>query len=320
MPRRPSQPLRVRIEGWLVTVQAVGVAESPGAPPVVLVRRGTLAAFMRNRHGQVGLAGLFAFVVFAAVGQIMFGNHIATGETAESILRAPSARHWLGTDELGRDVLEELASGALVSLAVGVGATAISVVAGTLVGLVSGYVGGFFEAILMRLTDIMLTIPALPLIIVLAAVWGQGLDKVVVVIGLTGWATTARLIRSEVLSLRERGFVLRARSIGMRPSRIMRVHLLPHVFPLVVANTVLVVAIAILNEATLSFLGLGDLTRPSWGLMLHNAFTAGAASRGALWYLAAPGLCILLLVLSFTLIGHALNDVLNPRRARRRLR
>ena len=246
-------------------------------------------------------------------GQLVIGDTIATGESASSIFQAPSAHHLLGTDELGRDVLAELAAGAKVSLVVGIGATFISILVGSMVGIVSGFFRGPVEAGLMRITDIMLTLPVLPLIIVLAAVVGQGLDKTILVIGLTGWATTARLLRSEVLSVRERVFVLRARAVGLRAPRIMWVHILPVVMPLVVANTVLVTAIAILNEATLAFLGLGDPTIPSWGEMLRNAFESGAAGRGAFWYLAPPGLCILFLVLSFTLLGHALNKVMNPR-------
>ena len=224
----------------------------------------------------------------------------------------PSLQHLMGTDELGRDVLTELSAGALVSLIVGIAATGIAVVVGTLVGLLAGFFRGWLEVVLMRFTDAMLTVPSLPLIIVLAAVVGQGLGQIVLVIGLTSWAGMARLIRSEVLSLRERAFVLRARSVGVPPLRIMRVHLLPQILPLVIANTVLISAAAILAEATLSFLGLGDITRPSWGLMLNNAFKSGAAGRGAFWYVLPPGLCIAILVLSLSFIGHAINEELIP--------
>jgi peptide/nickel transport system permease protein len=266
-------------------------------------------------HGRVGLCGLLFFVAMAIVGKTLLGG-IATGSTAASVFQSPSGAHPLGTDELGRDVLKELIAGAYVSIVVGIGATAISVLIGTLIGLVGGFVRGRLDGGLMGLTDIMLTVPQLPLLIVIAAVVGQGLDQMVLVLGVTGWATTARLIRSEILSLRERTFILRARAVGISPWRIMSVHLLPHVLPLVIANTVLITAIAILNQATLSFLGLGDPTVPSWGLMLQEAFTSGAAGRGAFWYLAPPGLCILGLVLSFTLIGHGLTAALTQRRDR----
>ena len=234
------------------------------------------------------------------------------GSTASSIFASPSWAHPLGTDQLGRDVLLELAAGAPASLIVGAGATAISVAIGSTIGLMSGFLGGRVDAGLMRLTDIMLTIPTLPLIIVLAAIIGQGLTQVVLVIGFTGWAVLARLVRSEVLSLRERTFILRARSVGASRARIIGVHLLPLVVPLLVANTVLIAAAAILNAATLSFLGLGDITMPSWGLMLNNAFTSGAAGRGAWWFVIPPGMCILLLVLSLAALGHAINEEMSP--------
>jgi peptide/nickel transport system permease protein len=272
--------------------------------------RDVLRRLWAGWEGRLGLCGLGFFIVMAVVGKAVLGE-IPTGTTAASVYQSPSSTNLLGTDQLGRDVLRELIAGAYVSLVVGIGATAISVVVGTLIGLIGGFVRGRTDGLLMGLTDIMLTVPQLPLLIVLAAVVGQGLNQMVLVLGITGWATTTRLIRSEILSLRERTFVLRARAVGISPWRIVSVHLLPHVLPLVIANTVLITAIAILNQATLSFLGLGDPTVPSWGLMLQEGFTSGAAGRGAFWYLAPPGLCILGLVLSFTLIGHALTSALS---------
>jgi peptide/nickel transport system permease protein len=278
--------------------------------------KGVLAAFWRTRNGRIGVAGVAAFVLFAIAGEVIVGDVVETGSGTESIFQPPSREHLLGTDEVGRDVLAQLAAGAQVSLIVGFAASAIAVGVGTLVGMLSGFLRGRTEMILMRITDIFLTIPGLPLIIVLAAILGGGLGTIIVVLGLTSWAVTARLVRSEVLSLRERAFILRARSVGLHPIRIMRVHVLPNVLPLVFANAVLAVAIAILSEATLSFLGLGDPTRISWGKMLQHAFNSGASGRGAHWFLAPPGICILFLCLSFTLIGHSLNEVLNPRRSR----
>jgi peptide/nickel transport system permease protein len=294
---------------------ATSIAELQGAIGATAAGglRDVLRRLWGRWDGRVGFLMLAFFVVMAIVGQIAVTS-IPTGATASSVFQPPSLAHPLGTDELGRSVLSELVAGAWVSLIVGLGATAISIVIGTAVGLIAGYKRGPIDGFLSGATDLMLTVPQLPLLIVLAAVVGQGLGKIILVIGLTGWPTTARLIRSEVLSLRERGFVLRLRAVGVRTWRVMIVHLLPHLSALVVANTMLVTAIAILNEATLSFLGLGDPTRPSWGLMLQTAFTSGAASRGAEWYLAPPGICILLLVLSFVLIGHALTAVLRVER------
>jgi len=165
----------------------------------------------------------------------------------------------------------------------------------------------------MRITDFFLVLPTLPLIIVLAAIVGQSLGVIIVVIGLTSWASTARIVRSQVLSLRERVFVERIRALGATDMRIAVVHILPNVMPLIFANTVLVIAGSILAEATLAFLGLGDPTHTSWGTMLHAAFTNGATSRGAWWYLLPPGIGIVIVVLGFTLIGYTLDRILNPR-------
>ncbi|MFN8630220.1 MAG: ABC transporter permease [Chloroflexota bacterium] len=177
----------------------------------------------------------------------------------------------------------------------------------------AGYSRGFLGGLMMRITDFFLVIPTLPLIIVLAAVVGQSLGVIIVVIGLTSWASTARIVRSQVLTIRERVFVERIRALGATDWRIATVHILPNVLPLVFANTVLVIAGSILAEATLAFLGLGDPTHTSWGTMLHAAFANGATSRGAWWYLLPPGIGIVIVVLGFTLIGYTLDRILNPR-------
>ena len=193
-------------------------------------------------------------------------------------------------------------------------ATAIAVLIGGVVGITSGYTGGRIDQVAMGVTDMFITIPALPLIIVLAAVLSRGLPTIIVVIGLTSWAVPARLIRAEVLSQRERTFILRAKAIGMGPLHIMWTHVLPNVAGIVLANAILLTAAAILTEAVLAFLGLGDPSLISWGKMLQNAFSSGATSLGYWWVLIPPGVLITLLVLSFTLIGNALTDVIDPRR------
>src|SRR5579875_713403 len=180
------------------------------------------------------------------------------GRLGIGLLLPPSAAHWLGTDELGRDVFRELLAGAHVSLIVGLAATAISMVLGAGIGIVAGYYGRWGDAVLMRITDFFLVLPQLPLVIALAAFFGQSILIIILVIGMTGWPTTARIVRSQVLSLRERQFITRVRSLGASDLRILRVHILPNVMPLIFANTVLVIGGAILAEATLSFLGLGD--------------------------------------------------------------
>ena len=177
----------------------------------------------------------------------------------------------------------------------------------------SGYFGGWPGAILFRLTEWFLVIPFLPLAIVMATVLGRSLLNIVIVIGVTSWPGTALLIRSQTLTIRERPYLERARVLGAGSSHQIRRHILPNVMPMVFANTTLTVAIAILTETTLSFLGLGDPTRVSWGSMLDDAFGVGAITTGAWWFIVPPGVCVVLVVLSFTLVGQALEEVLNPR-------
>jgi peptide/nickel transport system permease protein len=229
------------------------------------------------------------------------------------IYAPPSAEHLLGTDDAGRDVLSNFIYGARVSLIVGFFAAFISVLIGGLIGISAGFYGGKVELILMRFTDIMLVIPALPLAVVLVALTSPSLGNIIFVIGILGWTTTARLVRSQTLSVKERKFVLRARSIGSGNAHIIRRHIFPLVLPLMVANSVLVISLAILEESTLSFLGLGDPTMISWGQMLNFAFTRGGVSSGAWWALVMPGLGIVWVVLGLTFLGHGLEQIFNPR-------
>ena len=231
------------------------------------------------------------------------------------VLEPPSSEYWLGTDDKGRSVLTLLIWGARISLFVGLAATLISMVIGTLIGLTSGYFGGWTGAVLFRLTEWFLVIPFLPLAIVMATVLGRSLVNIVIVIGVTSWPGTALLIRAQTLTIRERPYLERARVLGAGPSHQIRRHILPNVMPMVFANTTLTVAVAILTETTLSFLGLGDPTRVSWGSMLDDAFGVGAITTGAWWFIVPPGVCVVLVVLSFTLVGQALEEVLNPRLA-----
>lgn len=292
------------------------MSDTERAAPDRLARQapGVLGELWRTARGRIGLILLAAFLVYGVGGFFAYENPPAAGETVEDRFRAPSLDHLLGTDNLGRSVWEQLAVGAGISLVVGVAATAIAVLIGSVVGITSGYLGGRFDQFAMGVTDMFITIPALPLIIVLAAILSRGLPTIIVVIGVTSWAVPARLIRAEVLSQRERTFILRAKAIGMRPLQIMWTHVLPNVAGIVLANAILLTAAAILTEAVLAFLGLGDPSLISWGKMLQSAFSSGATSLGYWWVLIPPGLLITLLVLSFTLIGNALADVIDPRR------
>ena len=275
---------------------------------------GVMPELWRTGRGKIGLILLALFLIYGAAGFLAYENPPPAGYTVDDRFRAPSLDELLGTDNLGRSVWEQLAVGAGISLAVGAAATAIAVLIGAAVGVASGYTGGRFDQLAMGVTDMFITIPALPLIIVLAAVLSRGLPTIIAVIGVTSWAVPARLIRAEVLSQRERTFILRAKAIGMRPLHIMWSHVLPNVAGIVLANAVLLTAAAVLTEAVLAFLGLGDPSLISWGKMLQNAFSSGATSLGYWWVLIPPGLMITLLVLAFTLVGNALTDVLDPRR------
>ena len=264
--------------------------------------------------GKTGLIILGAVLILSVAGPMIFPFDSKTmAESASQIFMAPSADHWLGTDEMGRDVFRSLLAGARISLFVGLMATFISMALGSLVGLVSGFYYGAVSTVLMRITDAFLALPVLPMIIVLAAIFGKSILITILVIGLTSWASTARIVRSQVISIKERQFIERIRTLGASDKRLIMVHILPNVMPLIYANTVLVIAGSILSEATLAFLGLGDPVNVSWGTMLHYAFVSGAAGRNAWWYLVPPGFGILLIVLGFTLTGHALDKILNPK-------
>jgi peptide/nickel transport system permease protein len=277
-------------------------------------RRRFLAEYRRETAGLVGLAILVAFIAMALLAPLLFSSdQLEVTNATGGVLEPPSSTYWLGTDETGRSVLALVVWGARISLLVGFAATVISMAIGTIVGIASGHFGTWVGAILERLTDWFLVIPFLPLAIALSTVLGASLLNVIVVIGVTSWPGTARLVRAQTLSVEARPYLERARVLGGGHWHQMSRHVLPNVMPLVLANTTLTVAIAILSETTLSFLGLGDPFRVSWGSMLDDAFAAGAISYGAWWYLLPPGLCVVIVVLAFTLVGRALENVLDPR-------
>jgi len=269
--------------------------------------------FRANSLGMIGLIVLATFVIMALIGNFFTPYETAGVGTFAEILNPPSWAHPFGTDDVGRDVLSQVLKGAGVSLLVGMLAATISLVVGTIIGLLSGYYRGILGIVLVRFTDIFLIIPALPLIIILAALLGSNIWNVIFVIGILGWPGTARIARSQTLVIRELPYTLRARSLGASEHQIILRHVLPGILPLLFANTVLVIGSAILSEATISFLGLGDPTRLSWGTMLNFAFSRGALFAGAYWYVIPPGVCIALIVLAFTCLGYALDEVLNPR-------
>ncbi|MDA1217523.1 MAG: ABC transporter permease subunit, partial [Chloroflexi bacterium] len=269
----------------------------------------------RNRLALAG-AGMLLF----ALGLAVFAPLLAPEDprrallaTTYSIYAAPSAQHWLGTDDAGRDVLSNLIFGARVSLTVGFFASFISIAIGGSIGMAAGFAGGVTDRALMRFTDVVLVIPDLPLAIVLVALTKPSLFNIILVIGLVGWTGTARLVRAQTLAVKERKFVHRARAVGASDLRLITRHIFPLVLPLLVVNTVLVISLAILEESALSFLGLSDPTTVSWGQMLNYAFSRGATSSGAWWALLAPGAGIVWVVLGCTLLGYGLEQALNPR-------
>jgi peptide/nickel transport system permease protein len=273
-----------------------------------------VAQFRRSRQGMLGLTIFIVFAAIALLAPVLFDESQldvtkATGGTYES----PSGQYWLGTDDAGRNVLAMVVWGARISLLVGLCATVLAMVIGTSVGIASGHYRGFVAGVLNRITDWFLVIPFLPLAIVLATVLGKSLLNIIIVIGVTSWPATARLIRAQTLSVEGRPYLERAKALGSGDLHQMTRHVLPNVMPLVLANTTLAVSISILSETTLSFLGLGDPTSVSWGTILDDAFAGGAISAGAWWYLAAPGICVVLVVLAFNLIGRTLEDILDPR-------
>jgi len=221
-------------------------------------------------------------------------------------LLPPSPAHWVGTDPLGRDVLARLMYGARISLVIGVIAVGVAVVIGTMVGLVAGYVGGRVDSVLMRVVDTMLAFPSIFLLLAVIAMLSPNIYNIMVVIGLTSWMGVARLVRAEVLSLKEREFILAARAIGASTWRIMWRHVLPNVTAPVLVAATLGVGGAILTESVLSYLGLGvQPPTPSWGNILNE----GRVALGVAWWLTlSPGVCILVTVLAFNLLGEGLRE------------
>jgi peptide/nickel transport system permease protein len=270
-----------------------------------------MSAVLQSQRGRFSLAIIALFVFIAIFGALLAPEDPYASST--DVLQPPSRAHLLGTTEVGSDVFSQLLVGARVSIVVGFAAAVISAVLGAAVGLIGGYFGGLTDKSIDAFENWFLVIPQLPLMVVLARLLNPSLGVLILVIGLTSWAGTGRIVRSQVLTLKERAFVERARALGASDWHIIRRHILPNALPLIFANTVLIVAVAILAEAGLSFLGLGDPSNISWGTMIENGFSAGAPSAGAWWYLIPPGLCITVLVFAIGLLGYVWEQHINPR-------
>jgi len=280
--------------------------------------------FIKNKKALLGFSIICFFVIIA-----VFAPYIATENPYSVITQSPpfappNSKHFLGTDEIGRDVFSMLVYGSRASLIVGIVASLVTIILGASLGLIAGYFGKIVDFILMRLADLFLVIPDLLLMLVLTTIlvdlkilatmgeWGP-LITVIIVIGIVSWPRTARVVRAQVLSVKERAFVERARTIGSSDFHIILKHIFPNVFPLVFANAMLSISYAIFMESYLSFLGLTSGTFISWGMMLKNAWDSVAVTRQAWWYILPPGICIVLVVLAFSLFGYALEEVLNPK-------
>ena len=288
-----------------------GAALASDLPPAA-VRQGVIrGVILRERQSVVGLAILVLFVAVALLAPLIAPDGPRT--QVGGPYAAPSGSHWLGLDDGGIDMLTLIMYGARISLLVGFAASLVAMVIGGGVGILSGYFGGKVDVILMRITDYFLVIPDIPLMIVVAAIFGRSLLNIIIIIGVIYWTSTARLIRAQVKSVRERTYVKRAQALGASDVRLMRRHVLPQIVPLLIANTVLTVATAIFAETYISFLGLGDPSSISWGRLIQNSLTGGAIFHHAWWAIVPPGVCVTLLILACTIIGQSIEDTLNPR-------
>jgi peptide/nickel transport system permease protein len=264
-----------------------------------------------NRQALVGLGILALFVGVALIGPLLISGD--PKDKVGPVFAHPSWNHLLGLDGGGADMVDLLVSGARVSLLVGFAAAAVSAAIGGTVGLLSGFFGGKVDIVLMRITDYFLVIPDIPLMIVVAALFGRSLTNIILIIGAIYWTSTARLIRAQTKSVRERVYVQRARALGAGSGRLIVRHVLPQVTPLLIANTVLLVAYSIFAETFITFLGLGDPSVISWGRLIENAFTDDALLNDAWWAIVPPGVAVTIVVLACTMTGQAMEDALNPR-------
>jgi peptide/nickel transport system permease protein len=286
------------------------------APPRLMALRRFARAFASQPAGMAGLAILVTVTVVALAAPLFIhASDLDVINAPGASLAPPSAQFPLGTDQAGRSVLDLLIWGTRPSLAIGVIATVLTMILGSVIGLVAGHYGGGAAKVLMAVTDWFIALPALPLAISLAAVLGQGDASITIAIAVTSWPGTARLIRAQTLAVEARPFIERAKALGARDGQLMARQVLPNVAPFILVSGTLTVASAILSETTLTFLGLGNPTYVSWGSMINQAFNQGAVTSGAWWYILPPGVAILIVVLGFTLAGRAVENILNPRMA-----
>jgi len=294
----------------MTAVEQVSEVPAPRAR-VPRLRRVLESPVFATKQSLAGLIILILFVLVALIGPLFIHGDVR--EKVGPVFAPPSSKFWLGTDGGGADMVKLLVMGARVSLLVGFAAAAVSALIGGVIGLLSGFVGGKTDIVLMRITDYVLVIPDIPLMIVVAALFGRSLTNIILIIGVIYWTSTARLLRAQTKSIRERVYVQRARALGASNTRLMLRHVLPQLTPLLIANTVLLIAYAIFAETFITFLGLGDPSVVSWGRLIENAFTDDAILNNAWWAIVPPGVCVTIVVLACTMMGQALEDSFNPR-------
>jgi len=278
---------------------------------MVSILRDLRYILVENKMGLIGFIIIMSFALIA-----LLADRIAPYNPYELVgppYTPPNEKFLLGTNDIGQDIFSEFIYGSRISLYVGLTVPILSSILGTILGVVAGYLGGYVDELIVGAVDIMLALPSLPLIIILAAYLGSSLNNIILVLAIFGWPGFTRIVRSQVLSLRERAYVEAAKAAGAGSFRIMFKHILPHVVPLVIANVVLSATSAILTEAGLSFLGLGDPVAKSWGQILRRAQVGHALHQGLWLWVFVPGLAIALLGAGFTLLGVAIEERVNPR-------
>jgi peptide/nickel transport system permease protein len=274
--------------------------------------------FIQNPLGKTGVILLGVFMVMAITSFFVplidpMYDPMTGIDPDIKLSTGPSLAHWLGTDNVGRDILAQLLEGAKVAFVVGLSAAFFSIVIGTLIGMIAGYAGGLVDAFLMRLADIIMVLPSLVILLILASLFGQfNIWIIVFIIAIMRWPAVSRVIRSQTLSLKHRPFIEASRVAGASHVRIVLRHIMPNVLPLAFLYMTFRVTSAILVEAALSFLGFGDPSQVSWGMMLQWVWKSGHMFQAPYW-LIPPGLCISLLTLAFYMLGRAMDEVLDPR-------
>jgi peptide/nickel transport system permease protein len=280
----------------------------------------TFRLLIRDRFALVGIVIIGLFLAVAIFADFLAPyDPFQTQKTAEgglARLQPPSANHWLGTTAYAKDVLSELLVGTRVAFIVGLSAAAVVGLVSTLLGLLSGYFGRYVDDAIMRVTDFALSIPTLPIAIVAVAILGPSLRNIIIVIALLFWRNGARIVRSVVLTEKEKVYVQAARAAGASHTYIMLVHILPNVIPVAFLWMTMSIAFAVLAEASLSFLGLGDPNTTSWGQMLNIAFGTGSI-RTAWWWVLPPSFCLIALISSIYVVGRAYEEKTNPRLRRK---